>query len=157
MPVAEVASVVVTNQGLKDLWTDATQASGGAAGSWKLATVGLYKANIPNPTMNTVLADLQEVLVGDWAEYLQIATTGWGAVETRVDGSIISVATPLLSWTGPAAGGGPTVYGAFILSPLAGTHLLAIMPFTAPVGMTDNTKVLSLDLPQVLSGGPWVV
>ncbi len=155
MPIAEVSSVVLTSQGVKDAW-DQLKAHVAAVGPWDLATVHLYVNNIA-PTMLTTEVDLGEVDVATWAEYVAIASTGWGVDEVRPDGSVLAVASPLFQWTGPALGGGPTVYGAYIKSPLAGTHLLAIMPFVTAIGMPNNTKVLSLDLPQLLSGGPWAV
>lgn len=155
MPIATVAKVVVTKQGLLDLWAAAKVASAGV-GPWSLATMHLYKNNV-DPNSNTLDTDLGEVQVADWAEYLAIATTAWGAPETRSDGSVLSVAAPIGSWTGPAAGGGPSVYGVFLRSPLAGTHMLAIMPFLAAVGMVDATKVLDVLVPMLLAGGPFVI
>ncbi len=155
MPIAEVKSVVITKQGLLDLWAQA-HAHVAAVGPWDLVTVGLYLNNV-NPSPQTTLTDLGEVQVADWAEYLEITTTGWGAPETRPDGSVLSVAAPVGSWTGPAAGGGPTIYGAFIKSPLTGTHMLGILPFVTAIGMTDATKVLDVLLPMLLTGGPFII
>jgi hypothetical protein len=158
MPIAQVASQVIHNvKGLQN-FVDQLHAHVAAVGPLDVATVGLWTANI-DPGPNNLLADLIEASVAGppaWAEYLRIATTGWGPKETRVDGSILIVATPLLSWTGPAAGGGPTVRGAVVISPLAGTPLLYSCKFVTPIAMTDATQQLDLALPFVLPGNKYV-
>lgn len=155
MPIAEVKSVVLSAQGIQDLWTQA-HAHTAAVGPWDLVTVHLYTNNV-NPTPSTTEADLGEVQVADWAEYLAITTTGWGSPETRPDKSVLAIAAPVGSWTGPAAGGGPTVYGCYLKSPLTGTHYLAACPFVNPVGMVDATQVLDVLVPMLLAGGPFTI
>lgn len=152
MPIAHVGKIVWSKLGLK-LLLEQGEVSPAAVGPLHLATVSLWVNNI-NPDSNTTFTALGEVTVAQWAEYLAIATTGWGLTETRVDGSVLAVATPLLTWTGPAAGGGPTVRGAAVKSPLAGTPYLYAAVFTAPIPMTDNTQILDLPLPAFLLGGP---
>lgn len=150
MTIAQVSRVVYSRPGIADFVAQLIAAAA-AVGPLHLATIHLYTANLV-PTPNTTEADLVEVDVGSWAEYVPIASTGWGAQDVRTDGSVMIVSTPLLSWTGPAAGGGPTVYGMFAKSPLAGTHYLCAMPFTSPVGMTNDTVTLTTMAPFVLGG-----
>lgn len=155
VPIAEVKSVVLSAQGIQDLWAQA-HASVAAVGPWAGVTVHLYKNNV-DPTPLTTETDLGEVQVADWAEYLAITTTGWGAPETRGDGSVLAIAAPVGSWVGPAAGGGPTIYGCYLKSPLTGTHYLAACPFVSPVGMVNSTKVLDVLVPMLLQGGPFTI
>lgn len=154
MPIAVVDRVVLSSTALAAMMTQSNAAA--PVTIFRLGTVHLYKAGV-SPTPATPVTALDEVVVADWAEYLPIATTGNGAQQVNPDGSVQIVYTPLLTWTGPAAGGGPTVNGAFMRGAGAGTPYLAAFPFKQPVGMADAGDVLTLLLPLILSGGPWSV
>lgn len=114
-----------------------------AAQHLTLATVDLWTAGL-TPTPSTVFADLVIATVGTWAEYVTKATTGWGAQAVDLSGRVYISATPELSWTGPAAGGGPTIQGYVVSSAQAGTPMLYSSKFASPKVMVDNTRVLVL-------------
>ena len=107
-----------------------------------LCTVHLWNNNF-TPAAGTVLTDFHEPDTStEWAEYVPIATTGWGAQSTEPGGAVTIAATPLLEWVGPAIPFDQTIYGYFVQSVQAGTPLLYSRKFDQPQNMSDNSKVL---------------
>lgn len=107
-----------------------------------LCTVDLFENNF-TPQASNVIADF--TLPGaDWAGYAAKATTGWGAQSVDATGRAYITATPLMEWTGPVAGGGPTIYGYVVKSAQGGTPLLYSVRFAVPKPMAVLTNVLDL-------------
>lgn len=131
-----VWSQVGLAQALADLINGAAQI-GVLAG----AKVDLWTANL-TPTPQNVTADLVIPTTGSWAGYVQKTITGYGATRTDTTGVVSADATPLMEWVGPAAGGGPTVYG-YAVSSAAG-QLLYTVKFAVPVNMTTSANVLDI-------------
>lgn len=110
------------------------------AGDLAGATVHLFTNDVDPRTFAT-LASFTEAA---YAGYAAIAIAGWSANELNPDGTVTITATNVMTFTGPAAGGGPTVYGYFVQSAGAGTPYLYYARFSAPVNLTDNTKLLEM-------------
>lgn len=108
-----------------------------------LATVDLFVNNF-TPTAFSVVGNFDTPDTAIWTTYAPIATTGWGAQAVDATGRVYISATPLLTWVGPVAGGGPIVYGYFVKSAQAGNPLLYSVKFPAPYPMASDANVLNL-------------
>lgn len=110
------------------------------AGDLAAATVHLFTNDI-NPTAGSVVGDFTEPV---YAGYAGQPVAGWTANELEADGTVSTVATTVLSFTGPAAGGGPTVYGYYVLSAGGGTPLIYAARFVEPFGLVNDLKTLDV-------------
>ena len=110
------------------------------AGDLAAATVHLFTNDV-NPGPQGVVGDFVEAA---YAGYAAVAVAGWTANNTDLQGNVSTDGTAVISFTGPVAGGGPLVYGYYVLSAGGGTPLIYYARFTAPFSLADNSKILSM-------------
>jgi hypothetical protein len=140
MSIANEDPQVTATGGAKAFLTQMTAALQHLA----LATVHLFNNNF-TPTPANVLADFHEPdTATEWAEYVPIATTSWGAQAVDPTGRVYIVANPLLVWVGPAIAFAMQIYGYFLKSAQAGTPLLYSVKFANPVPIANANNVLTL-------------
>lgn len=109
-----------------------------------LATVHLFVNDI-TPTAANVVTDFTEPdTATEWAEYVAIATTSWGAQAVDPSGRVYIKALPLLEWVGPAIPFSMNIYGYFVRSAQAGTPLLYSVRFAAPFPIASASDILDL-------------
>ncbi len=112
------------------------------AGDLAGATVHLFTNNF-TPTPDSLIADYTEAA---YAGYAGIAVSGWTAPAYQSRGVWSTDSTNVMDFVGPAAGGGPTVYGYFVKSAGGGTPLLYGVRFANPVDTTQLPMVASFSL-----------
>lgn len=99
--------------------------------------------NDVTPTPASVLTDFT---LAAYTGYTQGHVAGWGTPHVNEDGTRANVdATTVIQFTGPAAGGGPTVYGYLLRDDTAmGNPLWRAYRFASPLSLIDNTHVVSV-------------
>jgi len=110
------------------------------AGDLDLATVHIF-TNDFTPTSQNVIGDYTEAA---YAGYVPIALVGWTANQAQTDGTVTTTSTTVLSFSGPAAGGGPTAYGYFVKSAGVGTPLIYGERFDTPQSLASVANILNL-------------
>lgn len=99
---------------------------------------------------STVLADLTQPVVGDWAGYAAV-TVVWGSVFLRPDGAFVLQAA-LIQWQRAAGEVAQNIAG-YGLVDAAGTELEAIEQFDAPVPLSRDDDALVVGA-QFVYGAP---
>lgn len=104
--------------------------------------VDLFENDV-TPTPASVLADFT---IPTYVGYTQGHVTGWGTPHVNADGTRANVdATTVIAFAGPAAGGGPTVYGYLLRDDTAATNpLWRAYRFSSPISLLNATNVVSI-------------
>lgn len=130
----------------------------GLAGKLTGAVLGLFTTAWA-PASNTVYADLTEAAFTGYVQKVQT----WNVPSINLSTFLAeSTATTVSTWTGPAAGGGPTIFGWALMVPgAAGPPIVPPVVLSsglllAPVPLVDATASVGL-VPLVNSNGTVIV
>ena len=117
------------------------------AGALALQSAGLAGWTNPKADLCTALpvapdrlAVIADFTIPTYTGYAQATATLTGGFVEGVGGKVYAD-TPLMSWTGPAAAGGPTVIGFVIADSMAHT-VWAWGQFNGPLSLADATQLV---------------
>jgi hypothetical protein len=133
-------------------WGDLLSLAAGTTGPWHTPFIGLFTNNIV-PSWNSVIGGAGFV-EASYTGYAEVAAVPLTAFQDS-DGSYI-VQFQMVSFVGPTAGGGPTVYGYFLADASTSGNVLQAEAFTTPFALTVAPLALTFS-PQLKfsSGQTW--
>jgi len=117
----------------------------------QLAAFAVVNANVVLHLVDADFAFTPGMVAGDLSEasytgYVakSVAWSTWTVKQNEPGGPRRVESTTLVTFSGPAGGAGPTIYGYYLTEAGGATRLFRVVHFNTPFVLTDDTTVLNI-------------